>query len=172
MSPTRNAERLARWTAMGDEQMVSSIWAARSTRDGERTHFRSCATKRAGAFVAGLLAFIAIPTGAAAEAEAKEARSPSADVPIAAAWKTLRAMECARCHGKDYDGLAAPSIIEYARTQTRDIFVRMVLDGDPPRGMPGYRNNPRVIESVDDIYRYFLGRARGSIGRGPPTRTP
>jgi cytochrome c55X len=94
------------------------------------------------------------------------------DVRIADAWKTLRAVDCARCHGKDYDGLAAPSIIEYARTQNREMFVRMVLDGDPGRGMPGYRNNPRVLGSIDDIYRYFLGRAKGNIGEGPPAATP
>jgi hypothetical protein len=52
------------------------------------------------------------------------------------------------------------------------MFVRMVLDGDPGRDMPGYRNNPRVLGSIDDIYRYFLGRANGNIGEGPPTPTP
>jgi hypothetical protein len=78
-------------------------------------------------------------------------------------------VDCGRCHGRDYDGLAAPSIIEYARTQSREMFIRMILDGDPARGMPGYRNNPRVLESIDDAYRYFLGRARGDIGTGPPS---
>lgn len=103
---------------------------------------------------------------------AQNTHSPSSDARIVAAWKTLRAVECARCHGKDYDGLAAPSIVEYARTQSREMFVRMVLDGDPARGMPGYRDNPRVLGSIDDIYAYFLGRARGDIGQGPPAPTP
>jgi cytochrome c55X len=107
---------------------------------------------------------VAIPAGL----KAGDGHSPSTDVPIVAAWETLRAVECARCHGKDYDGLAAPSIIEYARTQNREMFVRMVLDGDAPRGMPGYRHNPRVLGSIDDIYRYFLGRAQGNIGKGRP----
>jgi len=107
---------------------------------------------------------VAIPAGL----KAGGGHSPSTDVPIVAAWETLRAVECARCHGKDYDGLAAPSIVEYARTQNREMFVRMVLDGDPPRGMPGYRHNPRVLGSIDDIYRYFLGRAQGNIGKGRP----
>lgn len=114
------------------------------------------------AIVAALV--VAIPAGL----KAGDGHSPSTDVPIVAAWETLRAVECARCHGKDYDGLAAPSIIEYARTQNREMFVRMVLDGDPPRGMPGYRHNPRVLGSIDDIYRYFLGRAQGNIGKGRP----
>jgi mono/diheme cytochrome c family protein len=102
---------------------------------------------------------------------AEDGHSLSTDVRIVAAWETLRAVECARCHGKDYDGLAAPSIIEYARTQDREMFVRMVLDGDAPRGMPGYRHNSRVLGSIDDIYRYFLARARGNIGKGRPAPT-
>jgi len=97
---------------------------------------------------------------------------PDTNAPMAAVWRTLRAVDCARCHGRDYDGLAAPSVVEYARTQTRDMFVRMVLDGEPARGMPGYRNNPRVADRIDDIYRYFLARAQGRIGRGPPTPAP
>ena len=117
---------------------------------------------RVTAIVAALV--VAIPAGL----KAGDGHSPSTDVPIVAAWETLRAVECARCHGKDYDGLAAPSIVEYARTQNREMFVRMVLDGDPPRGMPGYRHNPRVLGSIDDIYRYFLGRAQGNNGKGRP----
>ena len=39
----------------------------------------------------------------------------------------------------------------------------MVLEGDPARGMPGYRSNPLVNENIDGIHRYFVGRANGSI---------
>jgi hypothetical protein len=85
------------------------------------------------------------------------------DPALAQAWRTLREIDCARCHGKDYQGLAAPSIVAYARSVSREMFLRMVLDGDPPRGMPGYRDNPRIAGRIDDIYRYFLGRADGSI---------
>jgi len=109
--------------------------------------------------------FVAISAGLKAE----DGHSPS-DARIVAAWQTLRAVDCARCHGKDYDGLAAPSIIEYARTQNREMFVRIVLDGDPSRGMPGYRKNSRVLGDIDDIYRYFLGRAQGNIGKGAPAQ--
>ena len=72
-----------------------------------------------------------------------------------------------RCHGKDYGGLAAPSIVEYARTQSREMFDRMFLDGEPSRGMPAYRDNPSIAERIGDICRYFLGRADGTT---PPTR--
>ena len=86
------------------------------------------------------------------------------DPRIANAWRVLRAVDCARCHGRSYEGLAAPSIVQYAATQERDAFTRMVLDGDPQRGMPGYRGNAYVADNIDDIYRYFVARATGEIG--------
>ena len=92
------------------------------------------------------------------------------DARIANAWRVLRAVDCARCHGKDYAGLAAPSIVGYVATQSREMFLRMVVDGDPIRGMPGYRDNAYVAESLDDIYQYFYARANGGIG--PEYRPP
>jgi mono/diheme cytochrome c family protein len=96
------------------------------------------------------------------------------DARIANAWRVLRAVDCARCHGRDYAGLAAPSIVDYVASQNREMFIRMVLDGDPIRGMPGYRGNAYVVESLDDIYRYFVARANGEIGPDyrPPVPAP
>ena len=91
---------------------------------------------------------------------------------IANAWRVLRAVDCARCHGKDYAGLAAPSIVDYAALQSREMFDRMILDGDPIRGMPGYRSNAYVAENLDDIYRYFLARAKGDVGPEYRPRSP
>jgi cytochrome c55X len=88
---------------------------------------------------------------------------PLDDPAVAAAWRTLRAMDCARCHGRTYHGSSGPSIVEYACTQSREMFLRAVLDGDPGRGMPGYRGNPFVEPAIDGIYRYFKGRADGTI---------
>jgi cytochrome c55X len=88
------------------------------------------------------------------------------------AWRTVRQMECARCHGRDHDGLAAPSVLQFVRTQSRERFDRIVLDGDPQRGMPGYGKTPRVADSIDSIYLYFLLRANGTIGRGQPFAPP
>lgn len=100
------------------------------------------------------------------EVVAQEGRKPLDDPQIARGWQALRTLNCERCHGKGHTGLAAPSIVDYARTQEREAFVRMVLDGDPPRGMPGYRGNPLVSDNIEGIYRYFLGRADQSIGAG------
>jgi mono/diheme cytochrome c family protein len=110
---------------------------------------------------------IAVGMPARADAEAERTGSQLTDDAIVSTWRALRAVDCARCHGKDYEGLAAPSIIEYARTQSREMFDRMVLDGEPSRGMPAYRDNPSIAERIDDIYRYFLGRADGTIPADP-----
>ncbi|HSW26885.1 MAG TPA: cytochrome c [Burkholderiaceae bacterium] len=81
-------------------------------------------------------------------------------------WNALRAMDCARCHGRDYDGWAAPSLIAGVRDGSRERFDHWVLDGDIGRGMPGYRSQPLVVAELDAIYAYLLARARGDIGPG------
>ena len=110
-----------------------------------------------------LVPIVAFVLPAMAPAAESGASPPLTDVRAVTAWRTLRIVDCARCHGKGYEGLVAPSIVDFARTQDRETFVRIVLDGDPPRGMPGYRSNALVAEKIDDIYRYFEGRADGSI---------
>jgi mono/diheme cytochrome c family protein len=122
------------------------------------------------ACLAGLLAITAYIRPSIAGDATDGAGRPDADASIAKAWRVLRVVDCARCHGKDYTGLAAPSIVGYAATQSRDMFVRMVLDGDPIRGMPGYRSNALVADNIDNIYRYFVARAKGDIG--PEYRPP
>ncbi|MEM5289159.1 c-type cytochrome [Paraburkholderia sabiae] len=114
-----------------------------------------------------VLVVIAVAMPARADPEAERTRSQLTDDPIVSTWRTLRAIDCARCHGKDYEGLTAPSIIEYARTQSREMFVRRILDGEPSRGMPAYRDNPSIAGRIDDIYRFFLGRADGTIPADP-----
>jgi hypothetical protein len=117
---------------------------------------------------AGLLALAASAQGG--EDVTQPASRVCTDARIANAWRVLRVVDCARCHGKDYAGFAAPSIVAYAATQSREIFVRTIIDGDPIRGMPGYRDNAYVAENVEDIYCYFLARANGQIG--PDYRPP
>jgi cytochrome c55X len=125
----------------------------------------------APACLAGILA-LAVAASSRANAGEESASSAITDAGIASAWRSLRAIDCARCHGKHYEGLAAPSIVNYARTQSRDMFVRAVLDGNAPRGMPGYRGIAVIAERIDDIYQYFLGRADGSISAEARPRSP
>jgi hypothetical protein len=116
------------------------------------------------------LACLLITAAAPPDARGDE-MAASADPAIARAWRVLRQVDCARCHGRSYEGLAAPSIVDYAATRTPEQFTRMIVDGDPSRGMPGYRSNAYVVDHLDDIRRYFVARANGTIGpgyRAPP----
>lgn len=83
-------------------------------------------------------------------------------------WKALRAMDCARCHGRAYEGWAAPSLIASVREGTRERFESTVLDGEIARGMPAYRGVPVVVDDLDAIYAYLVARAKGEIGPGDP----
>lgn len=113
-------------------------------------------------------ASIAAGTLPAAAFAGDAAPAPENAEAVAQAWQTVRQLDCARCHGRDHDGLAAPSVLAFVRSQGRERFERIMLDGDPPRGMPGYGHLPRVAENIDGIYRYFVLRANGAIGRGQP----
>lgn len=83
-------------------------------------------------------------------------------------WAALRAMDCARCHGRDLTGWAAPSLVAAVRDGSRERFDHYVLEGDVVRGMPGYRSQPRVVADLDAIYAYLRARAEGRIGAGAP----
>jgi mono/diheme cytochrome c family protein len=100
-------------------------------------------------------------------ATARDARAAD-PAELARGWSTLRAMDCARCHGRDYAGWTAPSLIEAVREGSRERFDRIVLEGDIVRGMPGYSSQPAVVANLDAIYAYLLARARYEIGPGNP----
>jgi mono/diheme cytochrome c family protein len=97
------------------------------------------------------------------------AAEPDERAQLERGWSALRAMDCARCHGRDYDGWAAPSLIGSVRDGSRERFERWALDGDIGRGMPGYRSQALVVAELDAIYAYLLARARGDIEPGRPT---
>jgi mono/diheme cytochrome c family protein len=129
--------------------------------------------RRAWPVLLALVVACTVPGAAATAAPAPSPGQVEVDADsVIQAWRTVRQMDCARCHGRDHDGLAAPSILEFVRNLSRERFERMVLDGDPGRGMPGYGKTPRVADNIDAVYCYFVLRADGSIGRGEPYSTP
>lgn len=81
-------------------------------------------------------------------------------------WEVLRAMDCARCHGRDYDGWAAPSLLASVRDAPKERFDRIVLDGDIVRGMPGYRSQPAVVADLEAIWAYLRARVDGRVPAG------
>jgi cytochrome c55X len=84
----------------------------------------------------------------------------------------LRAMDCARCHGRDYDGWAAPSLIAAVRDGSRERFDRIVLEGDIGRGMPGYKDQPLVVSELGAIYAYLHARAQAAARADDERREP
>jgi cytochrome c55X len=77
-------------------------------------------------------------------------------------------MDCARCHGRDYKGWSGPSLLEAVRDGTRERFDWYVLEGDGPRGMPGYRSQPLIVAELDAIYAYLRARSEARFVDGLP----
>jgi Cytochrome C oxidase, cbb3-type, subunit III len=102
---------------------------------------------------------------AASAAAAASAPAPAREASYASAFRTLRTLDCARCHGRDHEGPAAPSLVDYARTATREQFAAAVLEGNAGRGMPPYRTNELAVATVGDLYAYFKARADGTLAR-------
>jgi len=48
---------------------------------------------------------------------------------------------------------------------TPEAFKRIVADGSPQRGMPGYKTSEPVMSNLDNLYAYLKGRADGAITR-------
>jgi len=75
-------------------------------------------------------------------------------------FAALRAMDCARCHGRDFAGLSAPSLLAAVREGSRERFDWYVLKGDIGRGMPGYESQPLVVAQIDAMYAWLIFAAR------------
>lgn len=110
-----------------------------------------------------LVAGPAAPVAPAASAALSAAGDPQAR--YAVAFRTLRTLDCARCHGRDHEGPGAPSLVDHARAATREQFAAAVLEGNANRGMPPYRTNELAVATVGDLYLYFKARADGTIAR-------
>ena len=116
-----------------------------------------------------LAAVLAVLPGAVAADELAGAQRLAAEM---RGWAALRAMDCGRCHGRDLDGWAAPSLLAAVRDGSRERFDRLVLEGDIVRGMPGYKSQPLVVAELDAIYAYLRARAAGQVFAGPSRSAP
>ena len=114
-----------------------------------------------------LAALLVVLAGAVAADELAGAQRLAAEM---RGREALRAMDCSRCHGRDLDGWAAPSLLAAVRDGSRERFDRLVLEGDIVRGMPGYKSQPLVVAELDAIYAYLRARAAGQVF-APPSRS-
>lgn len=129
------------------------------------------------------LGFFITVAGGAAMAETAEAPSGSdsgtpytvidgtkVDARTHKGWEIVTALDCGRCHGKEYRGRVGPSLLESARERSKSGFQYYVLEGMPMRGMPGYKHYEKVRNNIDGIYGYFKGLADGAIQHGELTK--
>lgn len=85
-------------------------------------------------------------------------------------WETWRAAGCQRCHDDQGRTLAmGPSLVESLKKLSRKDFKTTVVDGRPDKGMPGFGEDPQVMDNLDQLYAYLKGRSDGAIPPGKPT---
>ena len=82
-------------------------------------------------------------------------------------FQIVRQLDCARCHGAGYEGQVGPSLLASAKQRSPEDFKRLVLEGNPSKGMPAYKNTPSAAENIDAVYAYFKGRAEGTVEAKP-----
>ncbi len=80
-------------------------------------------------------------------------------------FRTWRAAACDRCHGPNQEGLVGPSLINSLKVLTKDDFVKTVMEGRLEKGMVSFRENPGVVQNIDQLYAYLKGRSDGAITR-------
>jgi mono/diheme cytochrome c family protein len=81
-------------------------------------------------------------------------------------WRTWRAMACERCHGAAQEGALGPSLVTSLKTLTPEEFKNTVLHGRIAKGMPNFDGSKQVVDNVDNLYAYLLGRSDGAIKPG------
>lgn len=88
------------------------------------------------------------------------------DAHIYRGWLAVRQLDCARCHGKNFNGSSGPSLLTAVITRSAEEFHNLVLQGVAERGMPPYGTVPLASDNIQGIHAYFLGLARGEISLG------
>ncbi|MCM0045777.1 MAG: cytochrome c [Burkholderiaceae bacterium] len=78
-------------------------------------------------------------------------------------FRTWRSAACDRCHGANQEGSVGPSLIDSLKKIDKDEFVRVVMEGRLDRGMPSFKENKQVAESIEKLYAYLKGRSNGDI---------
>lgn len=77
---------------------------------------------------------------------------------------------CARCHGTFAQGLAGPNLAKSLKQNSKDEFMQVLVKGKKGRIgiMPGFNDNPQVINGREQLYNYLRARADNAIGPVQP----
>ena len=78
-------------------------------------------------------------------------------------FRAWRSAACDRCHGANQEGMVGPSLINSLKTLSKDEFTKVLADGRPEKGMPGWASNPGVMNNISQLYAYLKGRSDGAI---------
>lgn len=80
-------------------------------------------------------------------------------------FRAWRAAACDRCHGANQEGMVGPNLIEAMKRLTKEEFVAVVRDGRLDKGMQSFGNSKVVMDNMDQLYAYLMGRSSGAITR-------
>jgi mono/diheme cytochrome c family protein len=80
-------------------------------------------------------------------------------------FRAWRAGACDRCHGANQEGLVGPSLLENLKTLSKEDFVKTVRDGRLEKGMVSFSSSKMVMDNIDNLYAYLMGRSNGDIKR-------
>jgi len=81
--------------------------------------------------------------------------------------------QCQVCHGLDGNGSTiAPSLVEKLKEIDKSRFMEVVSDGFKGQigVMPPWKENPNVMNYVEQLYAYLKARSDGAIPPGRLTR--
>jgi hypothetical protein len=105
------------------------------------------------------------PTAVAGAATYKVVEGYKVDAFTLVGFHTWRQAACDRCHGANQEGLVGPSLIESLKVLDRDAFIATLTNGRPEKGMPQWKENPTVMNNINQLYAYLKGRSDGAITR-------
>jgi mono/diheme cytochrome c family protein len=80
-------------------------------------------------------------------------------------FRAWRAAACDRCHGANQEGMVGPNLIQAMKKLTKEEFVAVVRDGRLDKGMQSFGNSKVVMDNIDQLYAYLMGRSDGAITR-------
>ncbi len=78
-------------------------------------------------------------------------------------FRTWRQAACDRCHGANQEGMVGPSLVESLKVLSKDEFITTLTNGRPEKGMPQWKENPTVMNNINQLYAYLKGRSDGAI---------
>ena len=85
-------------------------------------------------------------------------------------WETWRAAACQRCHeDKAAEWRSGPLAGRVAQVALAQRFQDHGLKGRADKGMPGFGDDQKVVDNLDNLYAYLKGRSDGAIPPGKLT---